>query len=98
MNFQTLIGFAGYETRSYSGRAMYGKSCLGVTLVAFDSLGDLVADVLEAIDTTDESDQICCVVEAFRCMRMDSIGKETIVYFPDVEFSDDGAEDEDEVA
>ena len=80
--------------RSYSGRAMYGKPCLGVTT---SSLGDLIADVMWAAAewTQDEPDfdrDVAEAAEAFRSMRTDSMGHDTIVYFPSVPFLDEDAD------
>lgn len=83
--------------RSYSGRAMYGKECLGVD-VPQGGLGGFVADVIDAAVewTQDEPDgdrDMGDVAQAFRDMRTDSMGLGTIVYFPRVPFvGDDGEE------
>jgi|CXWL01.1.fsa_nt_gi hypothetical protein len=74
--------------RSYSGRAMYGRSCLGVET---NDVGDLFAAVLEEVEGDDDTHEI---QEAFRDMRTDAMGRGTIVYFPNVEFV--GDEDEHE--
>lgn len=89
--------------RSYSGRGMFGKDCLSVTV---SSLGDLIADVMSAavdhaIDEPDGDRAAGDAAEAFREMRIDSMGKsDTIVYFPDVLFigdeEDEGEDDDSE--
>ncbi len=75
--------------RSYSGRAMYGRSCLGVET---NDIGDLFAAVLEEVEGDDDTREI---QEAFRDMRTDAMGRGTIVYFPNVPFVDEEEEDED---
>lgn len=78
--------------RSYSGRAMYGRSCLGVET---NDVGDLFAAVLEEVEGDDDTREI---QDAFRTMRTDAMGRGTIVYFPNVEFvgDDDEGEADDE--
>ena len=69
--------------QSYSGRAMYGRSCLGVET---NDVGDLFAAVLEQVEGDDDTREI---QDAFRNMRTDAMGRGTIVYFPNVEFVGD---------
>lgn len=93
---QNLFDDAGIEARSYSGRGMHSRGCLGVVLDRDTSLGDFIADVIEAIvDQEDES--LDDITEAFRGMATDSMGLGTVVYFPEVPYdSGDGDSDEDE--
>ena len=89
------------RVRSYSGRGMFGKECLGVTT---HSQSELVADVMSAIidhvmDEPDGDRDAGDAAEAFRNMRTDSMGRDTIVYFPNVchvkdEEVDDSEEDD----
>lgn len=91
---QDLLEEAGHECRSYSGRAMYGKECLGVDTER--SLGTLIADVMEAmVSTVDMEDghTVSACADAFRQMKTDSMGLGTIVYFPGVPFVADDEEE-----
>lgn len=69
---QQLLEDANYTTRSYSGRGMMGKECLGV--VVPDAIhgayfiGRLVADY------------------NFRAPRYDSMGRDTILYWPKIPY------------
>lgn len=100
-SFQDLVEAAGYECRSYSGRAMYGKSCLGV-VIPFDTLGQFIADLWEQMEHNtnvyrdDELQQYCeSASAAFRSMRTDDMGKhDMIVYFKDVEYEEDDEKEE----
>lgn len=86
---QEVLELSGIEgVRSYSGRRIYGKTCLGVET---SDLGELFAAVLESVEGDDDTREI---QEAFRQMATDSMGRGTIVYFPGVPFVDD-EEDED---
>lgn len=79
------------DVRSYEGRGMYGRSCLGVVISC--SLGEFFADVMSAsLETHQAAD-----AESFRGMRTDSMGLGTVVYFPNVPFvGDDEDEDDNE--
>lgn len=82
---------AGYYVRSYSGRGMYGRSCLGVTtpdmLVMF-------ADVLETVDGC-EDDSVMVIADLMRSAVTDSMGQGMIVYWPNIEPpSQEDSEDE----
>lgn len=77
--------------RSYSGRGMYGRSCLGVET---DDVGDLFAAVLEELEGEEDTQDIQL---AFKSMCTDSMGRATIVYFPAIPYvgnDDDDADGE----
>lgn len=78
--------------RSYSGRAMYGRSCLGVET---NDVGDLFAAVLEELEGEEDTQDVQL---AFKSMCTDALGLGTIVYFPAVPFVGDEEDDEDEHA
>ncbi|NDB86611.1 MAG: hypothetical protein EB127_28545 [Alphaproteobacteria bacterium] len=82
MSFQELLEQVGYDPISYSGRGMFGKTCIGVVT---SDIGSLVADVVSLLNgshysTFDE------VSDAFRYMKTDSMGRDMIVYFPRIEY------------
>ena len=84
--FQGLIEEAGYETRSYSGRGMYGKTCLGVDLEG-GNLGRLLGDLVEMTATSDDpGEAVEIVAEGLRSMQTGSMGRGMIVYFEDVSY------------
>jgi hypothetical protein len=74
---QSLLESDGLECQSYSGRNMYGQTCLGVVT----SLGELMASVTCTTDLN--SEEVC---EAVRGIKLDSLGHDTIYYFPEVSF------------
>jgi len=86
------------HVRSYSGRGMYGKECLGVTVRSGD-LGELFASVLDVMHHEDSScdtiDQIC---KAWRRMSQDNMGRDMIYYFPSIPYvkGDPDVDDEEE--
>lgn len=91
---QELIEGIGFETRSYSGRGMYGKQCLGVEISRDQSIGDLFAMILEEVDGQDDLREIA---DGFHGMCWDSMGLDMIYYFPNVPyFNEEDHEDEEE--
>ena len=76
-----VIEGAGYETRGYSGRAMFGRECLGVE-VPSGGLGVFIADVMTEVIDQGDVDRPYEIAEAFRGMAQDSMGRNLIVYFP----------------
>ena len=67
--------------RDYSGRAMYGDKCLAIT----GGLGEIMAAIVTACLHADVDDETKYEIErAVRGVRTDSMGRDTVVYFPDV--------------
>lgn len=84
-------------TRSYSGRGMYGKECLGI--VIYNTVGVFCAEILRALfngsvraanfsenEEFDRSDIAEEIAEALSSMCQDAMGLGTIVYFPSVPY------------
>lgn len=67
----------------YSGRGMYGKRCVG--FVGYDYLDDLI-EICDRI----RDEGIASASEVLGIPRVDNMGMQTIVYFPNL----GGAEDE----
>lgn len=97
---------AGYEVRSYSGRGMYGKECLAVTSEASGNvIINVVLQIMDAINGP-SSDAYYESVEAAKNLiqslqnhREDSIGRSSIIYWPNIAWEDDqdeNSDDEDE--
>jgi len=84
MNAQTLVDAienAGFEVRSYSGRGMNGRVCLGVELdgtTSFELAAKIAGELLDA----DDADAIGDLARLSVCQ--DSMGKGTIIYFPEI--------------
>jgi hypothetical protein len=97
---QQLCEDAGYNVRSYSGRHMYGKSCLAVV---FDGdLGrDFVADIIDELGNNIQDDDPNIhgiIADAFRGICEDQMGLGRVLYFPNIPYvgSDVDEEMEDE--
>lgn len=78
-----------YKVTEYSGRGMFGKTCLGVQIEGMNKLGSLLATIIGKID---DSNRVA-VVEEICSITTDSLGKGIIVYFPRVEFCKSDDED-----
>jgi hypothetical protein len=93
-----IVENAGYETRSYSGRCMYGKDCLGIdTPQMLPCIADLVqaaADMDSGEDPGAEGSACWILQNALRNARTDNMGLGMILYFPEVAW--EGTEEEEE--
>ena len=91
---QSIIEFSGFDTRSYSGRGMYGKECLGVSLGM--STGQFFAQVFDDVIRNNPSEEEKeAFSEALKHFKTDSMGRGQIVYWENVEYAS-GDEEEDE--
>ena len=92
MDAETLKRFiedAGYETRSYSGRCMYGKSCIG--FVTSDSEFYVGAAIVANIEDECDRFDLC---EVFHHAKVDSMGRDIIIYFPNIPYEEKYEEEE----
>ena len=74
------------ESRSYSGRGMFGRECLGIV---GKTVADVTADLFDGLDGLDLPDMDAAFNElsaALRSSRTDSMGMDVIVYFPEIAF------------
>lgn len=94
MEFSTLVEIiesAGYEPYSYSGRGMYGVSCVGFTV---DREVGTMAALMDLIDNADCIDEpfegvVNDLTRVIRYAQMDSMGLDTVIYFPRVKWVDE---------
>ena len=77
-----------YEFRSYSGRGMFGKQCVGIVIP--NNIGKAILDIGIKLGEMDESDvknySYVEFVESFHKILWDNMGLEYIIYFPDIEY------------
>lgn len=78
------VSDVGGEMCSYSGRAMYGEECLGITL-------DDTADAFRLALLIDRDDLAMTLMSP----KFDSMGKGIIIYFPEV-IAPEGLDEDDE--
>lgn len=81
-------GIEGVRVRSYSGRGMYGESCVGVSV---DNLGEFIQVVASATLIASENDDEDGFVQALGRMNSDSLGRGSIYYWPGVDWTADCA-------
>lgn len=89
-----FIEDAGYDTRSYSGRAMYGANCLAFTIERGDSEMSATAQVMRVAAEVLIDNDVEDTADAFMNAQSDSMGLGTVIYFPDIEWTDGESEPE----
>jgi hypothetical protein len=92
-----LIEDAGYTPRSYSGRGMYGRYCLGVVIEHSNPskvLTELILSLCIFAGTeADQLERVQWVCQNLDDMRSDSMGRDMIVYWPDIKWEELDSED-----
>src|SRR6185503_1826598 len=83
----------GATPRSYSGRGMYGKECFGVD--SSNPVNDLIR-LFGALAEQFDAEQIAEVANALDGVRMDSMGRGSIMYWPSIEWQENVRDDQDE--
>ncbi len=86
---QQLAEDAELDVRSYSGRGMFGRECLGIE-------GDDVCDIFAALfqAAADTEPDLQEIADALRNCSRDQMGLGAILYFPRVPFCDDSEEED----
>ena len=82
---QEMLDALGYETRSYSGRVMFGKECLGVETA---NIQRLFQEILRLAINEDAVSYLQDEL-VYEGARWDNLGKNWIVCWPDVEYEDE---------
>lgn len=90
--FIEIIREAGYEPYSYSGRNMYGDSCVGFT--TDDTLPATIANLLnsvlyEMISDEETIEKVTSLTKIIRNATTDNMGLSTVVYFPRVKWEEE---------
>ena len=80
---QRMIEKAGFQCRSYSGRGMFGKTCLAVEV---DSLGVFFAELVLALDGSKAHTE---VFDGLTTMQTDSMGMGRVLYFSNLPYVGD---------
>lgn len=89
-----LIEAAGYSVRSYSGRGMNGKVCLGIDTdnTAMTLVLDLIKEALGSVNTScgdrayESIGEVQDLCDMLKNSRSDSMGRGYIVYFPEIKW------------
>jgi hypothetical protein len=87
---------AGYSVRSYSGRGMYGRSCVGAELERGTGAFKVASDVAAALLDTEVGAH--ALIRELADLRVceDSLGLGSILYFPQVPWEQGSPEPEDD--
>jgi len=81
-----LLEDAGLETRSYSGRGMYGKECVAFTVSEGELIGS-IASVVEVCAVNYELETVSEFVKTLKRASTDQMGRDgVVVYFPRYEW------------
>ena len=97
--FKEAIEDAGYQTRSYSGRGMYGSFCLGFETSRYQSPIQATAEIIGNLAETcqfDDDLELSDFLEFFGDVKEDSMGLGMIIYFPYISWREDWNEEESE--
>jgi hypothetical protein len=90
-----LVGDVNFDLRlDYSGRAMYGRECLGL-VGGVDDYGRFIAEIAQEVgrcDETNDDDETIVRTDHLReillrvtsGVRTDAMGHDTIFYFPTI--------------
>lgn len=91
---------AGYDVRDYSGRRMFGDRCVGVVVERGTSEFRLAAELaIELISLHEDGEAQDVLEELARLeVRGDSMGHDSIIYFPEVRWSGGGEGDDEEAS
>lgn len=89
---------AGYEPRDYSGRGMFGDRCVAVVVERGTSEFRLAAEVAIELVSLHEDGEAQDVLEELARLdvRGDSMGRDSVIYFPDVAWPAEGEGDDGE--
>tara|TARA_Y100001973_G_scaffold106687_1_gene186522 strand:- start:3691 stop:4002 length:312 start_codon:yes stop_codon:yes gene_type:complete len=71
---------------NYSGRYMYGKTCIGI--VGDDVHSDLIQFISSIVSLVDK-EELEEILEYFSDCKMDNMGLNSILYFPNVQLSEE---------
>lgn len=76
MTLQKFLEDQGFETRSYSGRGMFSRTCLAVEGISLFELGYLIGSCEDQFEYD----------RGMAAPKVDQMGKSEIIYFPFIPF------------
>lgn len=97
---ELINDYTEYEPRSYSGRGMHGKECVGITC---DNPNEVILDIIQAQAENDPT-EVSELIDMLRKSSQDSMGRSSIIYWPkiawpaDLESGEDDEEGDEEAA
>lgn len=87
-NFKEILDQE-FETYSYSGRAMYGKKCLAFNISREVNEAGVVALIMKNYADEFGDKTLEDIVVFFERSKTDSMGLNTIMYFPSIVWQED---------
>jgi len=79
-----------YEVRDYSGRAMFGKSCVGITVEdPIKAVLEIVEEFYRSTDIEEEPDALPDLCYELKNHRVDTMGLGSILYWPEIPWEED---------
>lgn len=87
IEFIEILNSCGYLTKCYSGKLTYGKKCVGVELIENQSVFEIGIKLAELLMNREQSKFLESLSQLQVCT--DSLGKNKIVYFPEVTWIDE---------
>lgn len=75
-----------HDSFSYSGRDMFGKQCVAVTIAG--SIAETVAYIIESYVEEFGINDLAYIVGFFSQAQTDSLGRGVVLYFPYIEYVD----------
>lgn len=84
----------GYLVRSYSGRGMYGKSCVAIIIDRNKSEFEAGMEIATALASEECRMDLVDILLSSR-IRQDSMGRDSVVYFPNIPWPEGRASHED---
>lgn len=90
-----IIEEAGYETRKYSGRNMYGRECVGFEVEhgeQFKAIADIMYTYTEIHLNTDDEflNELSKLAETLGRVKLDEMGRDNyILYFPQIKYAEE---------
>lgn len=82
-----------HDVYSYSGHGMFGKKCLAFTISREDSEAGCIADIMANFAENFNADSLIDIANLFHSTKMDSMGHDTVLYFPSIEWQEEWNEE-----
>lgn len=84
------IEYIGFEARSYSGRGMYGRTC--IAMVIDDNAMQALTRLISTLYEENGEDNVEWLLEDMENVQTDNMGLGTVVYWPDIAWEDEDEE------
>jgi hypothetical protein len=88
MTFQQILEHIGMTPRSYSGRGMYGATCVALVPegTEFQAVADLIRGIKESFLQSRLEETLDQVADVLEKTKVDSMGRGVVLYWPKENF------------